>query len=64
MTLMEVNGRKTGSTTRDTTCAAEPPPGPATPDENPNRHLTRHPRHHPQLPVARGVPPHVIEACL
>src|SRR6266571_929617 len=41
------NGRKTGSTTADMTCAADPPPGPATPDENPNRHLTRHPRHHP-----------------
>ena len=29
------------------TCAADPPPGPATPDENPNRHLTRHPSHQP-----------------
>ena len=34
-------------TTQDMTCAADQPPGPATPDENPNRHLTRHPRHHP-----------------
>jgi hypothetical protein len=37
---------KTGSTTQDMTRAADPPPGPATPDQNPGRHLTRHPRHH------------------
>jgi len=33
------------------TGAADPPPGPATPDENPNRHLTRHPDTTPQVPV-------------
>ena len=37
--------------TGDMTRAANPPPGPATPDENPGRLLTRPPRHHSQVPV-------------